>query len=121
VEGAPLGEGGIFRVHFGGQHHLHGLEVLLSDHDSGLLPHLQGVLVHHLLGEAIEVILVDVIDLLGDLSGLFELGHQLLPRVCKEGAPRNEGVEVRDILIEVEGSVVDGDEAKLRQVEEAEG
>jgi hypothetical protein len=74
-----------------------------------------------LLGEAIEVILVDLIELLGDLSGLFELIHQLLPRVFKEGAPLNEGVEVLDVLIEVEGSVVDGDGAKLRQVEEAEG
>lgn len=121
MEGAPLGEGRIFDVHRGGQHHLHAVEVALGDHNAGLPPHLCGVLIHDLLGIAIELSVVEVVHLLRVDAGLFELGHQLLPRIRKEGAPRNEGVQVLDVLIEVEGSVVDGDEAKLRQVEEAEG
>ena len=71
--------------------------------------------------EATKVIALDVIELLGLSAGRYELVEELLLRIGEESAPLGEGVEVRDALLDVEGTSVDRDVAKMRQLEEGEG
>ncbi len=101
MEGEPLGEGRIEGVDYGGQRHMHEVEVVLTDRDRGSLPQLHGVAVHEFLGEASEVLLVDVAAYLGVLSGLCELIVERDLDVLEQIAPLREGVAVRNILLGV--------------------